>query len=96
MSLKTELALWYLKRQIKKELKRRGVSRKERRTTMKGLNWLVNLQAVPSGMMTLGAGWLGILMSVACFFGVEIPGCPMDPGATLLTGLIGIGLGRRK
>ena len=64
------------------------------------LVWLANLHLVPSGYLTMGAGWLGVLLALACLLGITIPGytCPADPAQGLIEGITGlglIGLGRR-
>lgn len=66
----------------------------------KVLVWVANLHLIPSGYLTVGAGWLGVIMALACVFGITIPGytCPQDPAQALIEGIGGlgfIGLGRR-
>lgn len=60
--------------------------------------WIVKLQIVPSGWLTIGSGVAGILMGVLCYFGVQIPGvpCPADPSTAIVAGAGLIGLGRRS
>ena len=62
------------------------------------IEWIVKLHVVPTGALTLAAGWLGIVSALLCWLGVTIPGmtCPADPWIALQAGLIGVGLGRRK
>lgn len=62
--------------------------------------WIFNLHIVPSGYLTKAAGWVGVLVALLCVLGHAVPGvpCPVDPQTALVTGvtgLIGIGLGRR-
>jgi hypothetical protein len=63
--------------------------------------WVFKLSIVPSGWLTLGAGWLGIIMALACVLHIPIPGytCPQDPATALVEAISGlglVGLGRRK
>lgn len=60
--------------------------------------WLFKLDIVPSGYLTLIGGWGSILFYLLCLFHVQMPGigCPENPVEALMTGLIGVGLGRRK
>lgn len=65
------------------------------------LVWVANLHLIPSGYLTMGAGWIGILLALACMLGISIPGytCPTDPAQAFIEGITGlglIGLGRRK
>ena len=58
------------------------------------------LKAIPPGVITLTAGWLGVAVALLCVLGHTVPvvPCPIDPQTALmsgLSGLIGIGLGRR-
>lgn len=97
VSLKTRLLLWFVKRQIDKR-KKKEVSMDQLKTV---LTWVFKMDIVPSGYLTLGAGWVGIILALACALGITIPGysCPQDPVAGLVEGMAGlgfIGLGRRK
>lgn len=62
------------------------------------VKWIATLGFVPTGFLTLGAGWVGILSALACFLGYPPPGfeCPADPWGAFVAGLVGVGLGRRK
>ena len=61
------------------------------------LSWIVKLNIVPSGWLTVGSGAVSILLGALCYFGVQVPGveCPADPTVMLTTGAGLIGLGRR-
>ena len=62
------------------------------------VGWLVKLQIVPSGYLTIGSGAVGIAVAILCMLGVQVPGvdCPTDPTVLLTAGAGLIGLGRRK
>lgn len=69
-------------------------------SVVKILKWVANLHLIPSGYLTMGAGWLGVVLALACMLGVSIPGysCPADPAQGFIEGITGlglIGLGRR-
>jgi len=89
---------WFIKRRIRKQLVRRGFPGKETLTMQNVIKWILTLNFIPSGWLTLAAGWSGILAALACFLGYPPPGfdCPADPWGSLVAGLVGVGLGRRK
>ena len=63
------------------------------------LGWVFKLNLVPSGYVTLIGGWGLIAFYLLCLLHIQIPGmatCPENPVEALMTGLIGVGLGRRK
>lgn len=62
------------------------------------LGWIFKLDIVPSGYLTVIGGWGSLLFYLLCLLHVQIPGmpCPDNPVEALMTGLIGVGLGRRK
>jgi hypothetical protein len=65
------------------------------------LKWAARLGFVPSGVLTVASGWLGLVVSAACVVGIEstLITCPADPMAALVSGATGlglIGLGRRN
>jgi hypothetical protein len=63
--------------------------------------WVFKLNLIPAGYLTVGAGWIGILLAAACVLHISIPGytCPQDPASGLMEAISGlglVGLGRRK
>lgn len=63
--------------------------------------WVFKLNVVPSGWLTIGAGWFGLVLALACVLHMTIPGytCPQDPATGFVDAVAGlgfIGLGRRK
>lgn len=93
MSVASAVAKWWLKRRLKREVRR---IRKE--ATMLGKTLL--LRFIPSGWLTVGAGWFSILNAIRCYFGIDVAGleCMPNPGEAMVSGLTGlglIGLGRR-
>lgn len=63
----------------------------------RAIEWLLRLEVIPRGWLTLAAGFSAVLTGVACFAGVQVPGidCPADPWLLVTGGLAAIGLGRR-
>ena len=64
------------------------------------IKWVANMHFIPSGWLTMSAGWLGVALALACMLGITIPGytCPADPAQGFIEGITGlglIGLGRR-
>ena len=63
--------------------------------------WFFKINIIPAGYLTIGAGWIGVVLALACVLHISIPGytCPQDPASGLMEAISGlglIGLGRRK
>lgn len=65
----------------------------------KAIQWLLSLDFIPRGWLTVLAGFAAILTGLACLTGVaEATGlsCAADPWTMIVGGAAAIGLGRRK
>ena len=61
------------------------------------VKWLLRLDVIPRGWLTVVAGFAGLVNGIACLAGLQVPGvaCPVDPWLLITGGLAAIGLGRR-